>query len=66
MGRQARCGCDFEGQPEPPVAPPPRIALDNTAAAAARRAALSPGGQFCPNSFEMCSAKRCSCLLLSL
>jgi hypothetical protein len=42
--RQAKCGCRLGPQPEPPVALAARSGVDNTAAAAARRAALSPGG----------------------
>ena len=43
---QAKCGCGFGGgRPEPPAALSARYGVDNTAAAAARREALSPGGE---------------------
>ena len=43
---QAKCGCHLEGAGArgPPQVVPPRTALDNTAASAARKTALSPGG----------------------
>ena len=42
---QSKCGCSFGPQLKPPVALSARSGVDNTAAAAARRAALSPGGE---------------------
>lgn len=47
---QAKCGCDLKGKgPEaPPQVVPPRTSLDNTAASAARKTALQPGGLPCP------------------
>ena len=43
---QAKCGCDLKGKGGrgPPQVVPPRTALDNTAASAARKTALAPGG----------------------
>jgi hypothetical protein len=41
-GLQASCGCNLSATSAPPSLPPP---LDNTSAAAARRAALAPGGE---------------------
>ena len=45
---QAKCGCDLKGKGGrgPPQVVPPRTALDNTAASAARKTALAPGGLF--------------------
>lgn len=43
---QAKCGCDLKGKgaQAPPQVGPPRASLDNTAASAARKTALEPGG----------------------